>query len=149
MVATSDLFTLFCSGRRRRCLRISHVPADEWKVAPQRGHHANRAITMPDLSSKQTVVCVPTRARPRERTPTRTRTRSHIKISSRDPKGHDMLYIVVRYKRCPGSSVSRLRHRRNLPDPSWERGGTVLWRREATRDGPFIPWKRGGVRRGR
>ncbi len=124
MVATSDLFTLFCSGRRRRCLRISHVPADEWKVAPQRGHHANRAITMPDLSSKQTVVCVPTRARPRERTPTRTRTRSHIKISSRDPKGHDMLYIVVRCKRCPGSSVSCLPAPPTQPTPPFlgERG---------------------------
>ncbi len=59
-----------------------------------------------------------------------------------------LLYVVnvVRAAPCPAC----LHHRRNLPHPSWERGGyTLLWRREAARDGPFIPWKRGGVRRGR
>ena len=34
----------------------------EWKDAPQRGHQADQDMGMPHLSSKQTVVWVPTRA---------------------------------------------------------------------------------------
>ena len=37
--ATSDLYTLFCSGRRRRCLRISHVRRRMEGCAAKRSSH--------------------------------------------------------------------------------------------------------------
>jgi hypothetical protein len=68
----------------------------EWKVAPQRGHHTNQDITLPNLSSTQPAVCVPTRARSRGQTEEHELINQALNIKSvTQPEGqHDWLYTT-------------------------------------------------------
>jgi len=86
-----------------------HTCADEWKVAPQRGHHTNRAITMPD-PVLQTDGCLrsdPSNVQEKERQ-LELELDHILNFRHATRRGTTCCKLFVRCKRCPGSSVSCL-----------------------------------------
>jgi hypothetical protein len=106
--ATSDLYTLFCSGRRRRCLRISHVRRRmEGCAAKRSSHKLGYYHARPILQTDGCLRSDPSNVQEKERQ-LELELDHILNFRHATRRGTTCCKLFVRCKRCPGSSVSCL-----------------------------------------